>query len=248
MNHAIQLPFHHNPYLRARSRGLHLVLPRLQAAQASAEEAASLADRPALPPQRRLGVFPENPAALPPDPTRRKGPHSLRLALAEPAPAEPAPAEPAPETIQQASQETVPAPYLAPLRQPAIAGVGCEFYRKYSEGLLRRYSKLSMEAGRVPSLLGRELFRGHVSSHKVSSFEDVAIFVHDIERCLTLLTPGQRHLVRRIALEEYTQSETAALLGLSLRTVIRRYATALDTLTRIFLDRKLLHPLTAATL
>ena len=49
-------------------------------------------------------------------------------------------------------------------------------------------------------------------------------------------------------LEEHTQAEAAALLGMSLRTLIRRYAGALDTLTRIFLDRKLLHPLTAAEL
>jgi hypothetical protein len=29
------------------------------------------------------------------------------------------------------------------------------FYRKYTEGMLRRYVRLSMEAGRAPSLLGR---------------------------------------------------------------------------------------------
>lgn len=28
------------------------------------------------------------------------------------------------------------------------------FYRKYTEGLLRRYVKMAMEAGRAPSLLG----------------------------------------------------------------------------------------------
>lgn len=33
------------------------------------------------------------------------------------------------------------------------------FYRKYTEGMLRRYLRLSMNSGRVPSLLGRELFR-----------------------------------------------------------------------------------------
>src|SRR6185437_8793839 len=34
------------------------------------------------------------------------------------------------------------------------------FYRKYTEAMLRRYVRMSMGAGRVPSLLGRELFRG----------------------------------------------------------------------------------------
>src|SRR5579875_2564580 len=30
------------------------------------------------------------------------------------------------------------------------------FYRKYTTGLLRRYAHMSMESGRVPSLLGKE--------------------------------------------------------------------------------------------
>jgi hypothetical protein len=35
-----------------------------------------------------------------------------------------------------------------------------------------------METGRLPSVLGREFFRTHVTSHSLSSFEDVVIFVH----------------------------------------------------------------------
>jgi hypothetical protein len=116
------------------------------------------------------------------------------------------------------------------------------FYRKYTEGLLRRYVKLSMEAGRAPSLLGREMFRGKVTNYRVRSFEDVVIFVHDVETCLKKLDEGQQHLIRRIALQEFTQAETSSLLGLSLRTVHRRYADALDELTEIFLERKLLEP------
>jgi Sigma-70, region 4 len=116
------------------------------------------------------------------------------------------------------------------------------FYRKYTEGLLRRYVKLSMEAGRAPSLLGREMFRGKVTNYRVHSFEDVVIFVHDVETCLKKLDEGQQHLVRRIALQEFTQAETSSLLRLSLRTVHRRYADALDELTEIFLERKLLEP------
>ena len=129
-------------------------------------------------------------------------------------------------------------------RQPAaVAGVSYEFYRQYTEAMLRRYVKLSMEAGRVPSMLGRELFRGHVSSHKVESFEDVSNFVIDVSRCLRTLDAGQQHLIRRIALEEYTHEETAAMLGMSLRTVIRRYREAVDRLTRVLLERGLMQPL-----
>lgn len=133
---------------------------------------------------------------------------------------------------------------LAPV-EPLVASPAPEvaFYRKYTEGILRRYMKLSMEKGRAPSLLGRELFRGHVTSYKVRSFDDVVIFVHDVGRCIEELTPGQQHLLRRIALQEYTQGETAALTGLSLRTVVRRYGETLDRLTRLLLDRNMLKPM-----
>jgi predicted DNA-binding protein (UPF0251 family) len=117
------------------------------------------------------------------------------------------------------------------------------FYRKYTEGMLRRYQTMSMEAGRVPSLLGREMFRGKVTSYKVRGFDDVVIFTHDVGQCLKRLTPAEQHLIRRIALQQYTQGETAAMLGVSLRTVVRRYAGALDALTRLFLERKMLEPL-----
>lgn len=119
------------------------------------------------------------------------------------------------------------------------------FYRKYTEGMLRRYLRLSMETGRVPSLLGREMFRGHVTSYRVHGFDDVVIFVHDVERCLTKLNETQRTLIERIALQEYTQGETARMMGVSLRTVVRRYAAAVDLLTAIFLETGLLEPFSA---
>jgi predicted DNA-binding protein (UPF0251 family) len=116
------------------------------------------------------------------------------------------------------------------------------FYRKYTEGMLRRYVRLSMESGRTPSLLGREMFRGKVTNYSVRGFDDVVIFVHDVERCMAKLGESKQHLIRRIALQEFTQEEAARLLGLPLRTVHRRYADALDELTEIFLERRLLEP------
>ncbi len=44
------------------------------------------------------------------------------------------------------------------------------FYRKYTEAMLQRYVRMSMEAGRVPSLLGQEMFRGRVTSYRIESF------------------------------------------------------------------------------
>ena len=114
------------------------------------------------------------------------------------------------------------------------------FYRKHTEALLRRYMQLSMEMGRTPSVLGNCVFRGRVSSYRLHSFEDAVIFVFDIEKCLKRLDKFAQDLIARIALQEYSQGETAALTGQSLRTVIRKYADSIDQLTAIFLDSKLL--------
>ena len=117
------------------------------------------------------------------------------------------------------------------------------FYRKYTEAMLRRYVRMSMEAGKVPSLLGQEMFRGRVTSYRVESFEDVVIFIHDVERCLEQLDEQQQQLITRISLQQYTLGETAAMLGLSPRTAVRRYWEAVDRLTRVFLRTQMLEPL-----
>jgi hypothetical protein len=153
----------------------------------------------------------------------RKGPHTLRLVQAS-AP----PAEAVFQTVDEAARLR-PSPQLA-------------FYRKYTEAMLRRYVRLSMEGGRAPSLLGRELFRGKVSDYKVHSFDDVVIFVHDVEKCIAKLGTGQQYLLRKIAMQGYSQEETAAMIGANLRTIIRRYYDSLDRLTRIFLDQNMLAP------
>jgi hypothetical protein len=92
-----------------------------------------------------------------------------------------------------------------------------------------------MEAGRLPSILGQEFFRNQVTSYHVSSFEDVVIFVHDVERCIDRLNPVSKDLIGRIALQGYSQDEAARLIGCSRRTVGRRFPEALDELSEIFL-------------
>jgi hypothetical protein len=115
-------------------------------------------------------------------------------------------------------------------------------YRKFTQALLHRYLRMCMEAGKVPSLMGQEVLRGHASSYRVDGFDDVVIFLHDVDRCLERLDPAEQRLVRRIALEQYTVGETAAELRMDPRTVIRQYAWALDRLTEIFLRAKMLEP------
>jgi hypothetical protein len=126
--------------------------------------------------------------------------------------------------------------------EPAARVPELAFYRKYTEGMLRRYMRLSMETGRVPSLIGQPIFRGRVTSYRVRSFEDVVIFVFDVEKCLKQLDGRSQELIARITLQEYTQGETAGLTGMSLRSVVRHYADALDRLTAIFLKARLLEP------
>lgn len=118
---------------------------------------------------------------------------------------------------------------------------GMIFYRKRTELLLRRYMLVSLQMGRVPSVLGNSVFRGKATHYRMNSFEDAVIFLFDIEKCLKRLDPFGRDLIARIALQEYTQEETAQLTGQSLRSVGRKYGETIDALSRIFLDLKLLN-------
>jgi hypothetical protein len=113
-------------------------------------------------------------------------------------------------------------------------------YRGRTVGLLRRYMRLSIAVGRMPSLLGREFFRSRVTSYRASTFEDSVIFVHDVERCLERLSEFDKQLIAKIVLQEYSQEQAASLLGCGRRHAVRCYPEALDRVTEIFLKRELL--------
>ena len=108
-------------------------------------------------------------------------------------------------------------------------------YRERTVGLLKRYCRLSVEMGRLPSLLGREFFRSRVTSYHMSTFEDVVVFVHDVERSLEKLDRLGQQLIGLIVLEEYSQPDAARIVGYSLRTIERYFPEALDRLSQIFL-------------
>ena len=116
------------------------------------------------------------------------------------------------------------------------------FYRKYTEGLLRRYVQMTMEAGRVPSMLGRSVLGGRASSYRIHGFDDAVIFRLDVEKCLRRLDAPEYEVVRRVAMLEYTQAEAAAVIGICLRTCVQRYGRAMDKLTGILLEARLLEP------
>jgi DNA-directed RNA polymerase specialized sigma24 family protein len=63
-----------------------------------------------------------------------------------------------------------------------------------------------------------------------------------VGQCLEKLDSGPMQLIRRIAMQEYTQGEVAVRLRMPLNTVKRRYNRALDRLTELFLDKGLLQP------
>jgi DNA-directed RNA polymerase specialized sigma24 family protein len=118
--------------------------------------------------------------------------------------------------------------------------VSLAFYRKHTERMLRRYLYASMQVGRSPSILGDPVARGWVSSRPVKTFEDAVIFVLDIEKCLDKLDSLERQMLSRIVLQEYTQSETAQMLGMSLRAVSYKFPLALDRLTEMLLETEIL--------
>jgi len=116
-------------------------------------------------------------------------------------------------------------------------------YRRRTVALLRRYARASVEVGRLPSLLGREFFRSRVTSYTMRNFEDVVIFVTDMEQAIEKLNPLEKKLLAMNVLEEYTIPEVARLLGCTQRTMERFLQDALDELSRILLAGGLMEKL-----
>jgi DNA-directed RNA polymerase specialized sigma24 family protein len=127
-----------------------------------------------------------------------------------------------------------------PAEAQAEPPVNLAFYRRHTENLLRRYLYASMQVGRAPSLLSDPVARGWASSRRIRTFEDAVIFVLDIEKCIGQLGSLDRAMLSRIVLQEYTQAETAVLLGMSIRAISYKYPLAVDRLTEKLLAASLL--------
>jgi len=120
-------------------------------------------------------------------------------------------------------------------------------YRRRTVALLRRYARASVEVGRLPSLLGREFFRTRVTSYTMRNFEDVVIFVADMEKAINKLSAMEKKLLAMNILEEYTIPEVSRLLGCTQRTIERSLQEALDQFSRILLAGGLLEKLPSGT-
>jgi hypothetical protein len=141
------------------------------------------------------------------------------------------------DTSQLADEAAVPldVPPQTPGADPDLW-----LYRDRTVALLRRYMRLSIEVGRMPSLLGREFFRSRVTSYGASTFEDSVIFVHDMERSLEELNEFEGKLIGKIVLQQYSKEEAGRLLGCGYRTVERLFPDALDRVSEILLRRQIL--------
>ena len=81
----------------------------------------------------------------------------------------------------------------------------------------------------------------------MGSFEDIVIFVTDMDRTIEKLDEFKKKLVGMNVLEEYSIPEMSRLLGCPQRTVERLLQDALDQLSRILLAARLLERLPEPT-
>lgn len=83
-------------------------------------------------------------------------------------------------------------------------------YRQRTLGMLRRYFRLAVETGRLPSVLGREFFRARVTSYRLHTFEDAVIFIHDMEHCLDRLDETSRQVIARMVCRDIRRKRRRA--------------------------------------
>jgi len=113
-------------------------------------------------------------------------------------------------------------------------------FRGQTLALVRHYFELSCQVGRLPSLMGREVFRARVSHHAIPSFEEQIVFLRDLELCLGRLRKEQAEIMTLVGLHDLPRDQVAAMLGCSRWWINDQFARALDALSEIFLQAGLL--------
>ncbi len=118
-------------------------------------------------------------------------------------------------------------------------------YRGQTLAIIRHFFEMSSQFGRLPSILGREFFRAKVSHHAIPSFEDQALFSHDVQHSLMKLGASELEVLTLVGLYDLNLDEAARMLHCSAGYLSQRFAEALANLTQIFLDSGMLlreHP------
>jgi predicted DNA-binding protein (UPF0251 family) len=113
-------------------------------------------------------------------------------------------------------------------------------YRGQTLAIVRHFFEISCQLGRLPSILGREFFRAKVSHRGIPSFEDQALFTHDVEHALLKLDHEALEVLTLVGLYDLSHQEAAAMLHRSEGCISQRFAEAVAQLTQIFLDSGLI--------
>ncbi len=116
-------------------------------------------------------------------------------------------------------------------------------YRYETVAMLQKYLKVSLDLGRLPSVLGGEMFRAKVTSYRVTSFEDLVIFVTDFGRCLERVSETARRFIALNIFQEYSKGESARRIGADERNGRRIYCDAIDELSEVLLRFRMLDPM-----
>lgn len=116
-------------------------------------------------------------------------------------------------------------------------------YRYETVAMLQKYLTVSLDLGRLPSVLGGEMFRAKVTGYRVNSFEDLVVFVIDMQRCMDRLSASARKFIALHVFEEYSLDESAARIGCDRVTGWRVYCGAIDEMSEVLLRFRLLEPM-----
>src|SRR5450755_4056515 len=108
-------------------------------------------------------------------------------------------------------------------------------FRGQTLAIVRHFFEMSCQLGRLPSILGREFFRAKVSHHAIPSFEDQALFSHDVQHSLMKLGASELEVLTLVGLYDLNLDEAARVLHCSAGYLSQRFAEALAHLTQIFL-------------
>lgn len=108
-------------------------------------------------------------------------------------------------------------------------------------GLLLRFFRTALQLGRMPSLLGREIFRSRAQFQPARAFEDSVVLVCDVERCLGQLEPFDQKILAFCVLEDHSEWHAARCFHCSQAEISRRLGRSLDSLHETFCRTGLLN-------
>ncbi len=120
------------------------------------------------------------------------------------------------------------------------------YERRVTAGLLHRYLRTAMLLGRMPSLLGREVFRTRAIHRPTSALENAVVFVCDVEKCLESLETVDQRLIAFCILEDHSEWEAARVFHTNQTEISRRLGRTLDLLFSTFCRQGMLEPLPEA--